>query len=308
MSFSLIAWGIFYLITGSVLSYYLFFKGNLIEKKVNWLRESFVKKVTNLNISWEDQLKSVATFFFNLVEALIVVLFIQQFYFGHFKVPTGSMIPHIIPGDHYVVNMLQHKFLGFKRGRTYVFKQPKTDIMFCKRMVALPGEIVKIGFDGKLYINDEAVNLPATYISNMNAKPSLIMHREWTVPKKGDEVSLDFAVFSIEDKDGVSMVDLDRMKKMYEKDKKVLNKIIHVEMAQLTLNDTFETGIILDDEVLGKLILQDKAKLEEDYFFFLGDNTQGSNDSRYWGFAAKSKIKGSLLLRIWPLDRVGIAY
>lgn len=37
----------------------------------------------------------------------------------------------------------------------------------------------------------------------------------------------------------------------------------------------------------------------------MGDNTDNSQDSRYFGYVKKSRIQGSLFLRWFPLNRIG---
>ena len=52
---------------------------------------------------------------------------------------------------------------------------------------------------------------------------------------------------------------------------------------------------------------QDKGvKVPPDYFFFLGDNSANSKDSRYWGYVPRKYIIGKAFLRFWPLWRVGL--
>ena len=40
------------------------------------------------------------------------------------------------------------------------------------------------------------------------------------------------------------------------------------------------------------------------YYFFLGDNSASSRDSRYWGFLPESKIIGRAFVIFWPPRRV----
>ena len=45
-------------------------------------------------------------------------------------------------------------------------------------------------------------------------------------------------------------------------------------------------------------------KVPPGHYFFLGDNSASSRDSRYWGFLPESKIIGRAFLIYWPPKRV----
>ena len=47
------------------------------------------------------------------------------------------------------------------------------------------------------------------------------------------------------------------------------------------------------------------VRIPADSYFFLGDNTEHSDDSRHWGFVPAKNIFGRALVVFWPLDRVG---
>lgn len=49
-----------------------------------------------------------------------------------------------------------------------------------------------------------------------------------------------------------------------------------------------------------------KIKVPEGKYYMLGDNTQNSYDSRYWGFADKSSFIGEPYIRVWPISRFGL--
>jgi signal peptidase I len=49
-----------------------------------------------------------------------------------------------------------------------------------------------------------------------------------------------------------------------------------------------------------------KINVPKDNYFVLGDNSEKSKDSRYWGFVPKENILGKAFLIYWPLNRIRI--
>lgn len=104
--------------------------------------------------------------------AVILALFIRTFVVQAFKIPSGSMKPTLLVGDHILVNKFIYgvkiPFTGItlipvkdpKRGDIVVFKfpeDPKKD--FIKRVIAVPGDRVQIR-NKKVYINDKPMEDP----------------------------------------------------------------------------------------------------------------------------------------------------
>ena len=97
--------------------------------------------------------------------AVILALFIRTFVIQAFKIPSGSMIPTLMVGDHILVNKfiygikipLVNKTLvpisTPKRNDVIVFIYPVDKSKdFIKRVIGLPGETLKM-VDRKIYIN-----------------------------------------------------------------------------------------------------------------------------------------------------------
>jgi signal peptidase I len=117
--------------------------------------------------------KSVAREYFeSIVIAVILALFIRTFVVQAFKIPTGSMEPNLLIGDHLLVNKfvfgptatgLEHALLPIgtiKRGDVIVFKYPEEpDRDFIKRVIGLPGETLELR-DKKVYVNGTPLDEP----------------------------------------------------------------------------------------------------------------------------------------------------
>ena len=61
-----------------------------------------------------------------------------------------------------------------------------------------------------------------------------------------------------------------------------------------------------DDTLFLKLLKGETLTLDKNYYIAMGDNTTNSLDSRFFGYVSEDRIKGKLLLRWWPLNRLGL--
>ena len=99
-----------------------------------------------------------------LIVALIVA---RGFIYKPFKIPTGSMQPTLIPGDHIICNKTVSGE-DAKRGDVIVFYYPEDKRkVFTSRVAALPGASVEVK-QHKLFINGEYIE--EDYISLTDEK------------------------------------------------------------------------------------------------------------------------------------------
>ena len=111
-------------------------------------------------------------YFESIVIAVILALFIRTFVVQAFKIPTGSMEPNLLVGDHLLVNKfvfsptssaVERALLPtreVRRGDIVVFKfpaDPERD--FIKRVIGLPGETVELK-NRRIHINGRPLDEP----------------------------------------------------------------------------------------------------------------------------------------------------
>ncbi len=111
--------------------------------------------------------------------ALILALIIRTFAVQAFKIPSGSMIPTLLIGDHLLVNKIVYgtpvdiPFTSItlfhmpglrqpQRDEVIVFKYPEDPTRdFIKRVIAVGGDTVQ-EIDKKIYVNGKLVDEPFT--------------------------------------------------------------------------------------------------------------------------------------------------
>jgi signal peptidase I len=105
-------------------------------------------------------------------QAVILALFVRTFVAEAYKIPTTSMVPTLLVGDHLVVNKLVYRptlspvekslspTRSIRRGDIIVFRspiEPETNVV--KRVIGLPNERLRIE-QKKVFINDEVLDEP----------------------------------------------------------------------------------------------------------------------------------------------------
>src|SRR5262252_308604 len=107
----------------------------------------------------------------SLLVTVILALFGTTFIVQAFKIPSASMEPTLLIGDHLLVNKFifggtgawYEKLLPYRplqRGDIIVFKYPyENHPHFVKRVIGMPGDRIRI-VDQQLYINGRVVNEP----------------------------------------------------------------------------------------------------------------------------------------------------
>ena len=122
--------------------------------------------------------------------AILLALFIRTFVVQAFKIPSGSMLPTLMIGDHLLVNKfiygIRVPFSGKvlvplkdpKSGDIIVFKFPKDrSIDYIKRVVGVPGDKIEVK-NKKLYRNGEPANDPYAHYTSTVVLPGSVSPKD----------------------------------------------------------------------------------------------------------------------------------
>lgn len=208
-----------------------------------------------------------------IIIAVILALVIRAFVVQAFKIPSGSMIPTLLVGDHILVN----KFIyGLKppltEKRFFVFSSPKKgDII----VFEFPGDKEKDGCKGL------SKSIPARFNKVSKTKnPFDLMGGDCR-----DFIKRVIAVGgdTVEIKDKVVYVNGHTLSEPYK-----IHSDNIVFGADVTTRDNFGPITI----PLNK-------------FFVMGDNRDNSHDGRFWGTVDIGDIKGRAFIIYWSWDSMG---
>lgn len=250
-------------------------------------------------------------FYLCLLAILWVV--IQVFCFTSFRIPSDSMEPALLPGDHIIVNKMVggarlfdifaslnkedvtiHRlpgFSSFKRNDVLVFNYPypvrkdsiSFDIMkyYVKRCIGLPGDTLEIR-NGYFHINGVGHPLGnltmQEFISNLSDSVDhrIVMRAYPRDPGIGWTIK-DFGPFPIPAKGQQVLMDSTNWLLYYP--------LMHWEQKQRPVMK--EDGqVYIGDSLITSYCF------ENNYYFMGGDKSKNSQDSRYWGVLPEEFIVG----------------
>ncbi len=218
----------------------------------------------------------------SIVIAIVLAFIMRQFVVQAFKIPSGSMEETLQIGDHILVNKFLYRFSSPKLADVIVFKYPWEDNRdFIKRIVAVPGDRIEIR-NKEVLVNGEPIKEP--YVAPDPRRTRPYRFGPLPVPKKGDEV------------------EIRADKRLY-----INGESVAIPKGMFRPNDhepslsgfqTFYRGLFPNKGVTLDRPVK-PFKVDQDYYFTLGDNRNNSKDGRYWGFVKNDRIKGKAFFIYW---------
>ena len=149
-------------------------------EKSNNLPEEIHDENTNDEVYEKGFLGKAALFFLELIKiailAGITIFVIRYFLFKPFYVKGQFMEPNFYEHDYLIIDEITYRFRLPERGEVVVLKSPVSTDYYLKRVIALPGERVKIE-NGKVIIynesNPKGLILDESYLNDMDTSGSI---------------------------------------------------------------------------------------------------------------------------------------
>jgi signal peptidase I len=247
-------------------------------------RESIEKLVAkyvepNEKSAWREYAESIGI-------AVILALFLRGFVVEAFKIPTGSMIPTLLVGDHLFVNKFIFGIrIPFTQHYVTHFEEPAR------------GDVVVFTFpadEAKEYL---ATQSPAkrTCIDQQSLESEKDMIKR-IVGTEGD---------TIEVKKNQLIVNGEPVKRTFLR-KEVTGNYMHpyeiLERETLPNGDSYTVRFRGGGHEFGPV------KVKPDHVFVMGDNRDNSSDGRCWGQVPKENIKGRAIVIWWSVGPDGIRW
>lgn len=153
-----------------------------------WKIAALIGLLASLRIAWGLWRRAPGRAFMvelldsGMIAFLLVFLLIRPFVVQSFFIPSGSMIPTLVPGDRILVNKFVYRMNPPRRGDVVVFDAPPQALRgdsrkdFVKRLIGMAGDRIQVKADDGVYINGKRLLEP-----NDIARPNY----NWPVDEDG---------------------------------------------------------------------------------------------------------------------------
>jgi signal peptidase I len=243
---------------------------------------------------------------------VFVFLIIRPFFLQAFLIPSGSMWPALHVNDFIVANKLVYRYSEPKREDIVVFRPPaeatsnnpeqrdpetgEVRVDYIKRLIGVPGDVVELR-EGQLFRNGKPYEEPYKQYTQC------VQWRlgDCVIFRPVDDVTqahMTKASFKLVEHEG-AIIPLNYT----QYDANSQNPVAGLDgMQPYAVASKFW---VLDQEDARNLAAQEPQPVPAGYFLMMGDNRNGSFDSRGWGLVPRDSIIGRSEFIWFPFSRWG---
>ncbi|MGC8903257.1 MAG: signal peptidase I [Fervidobacterium sp.] len=284
------------------------------------------KKLERTNKSKKIIRETIITLIYAIVAATIIRLYV----FETMLVPTPSMVPTINVGDRLFVEKITYSAREPQIGEIVVFYTPfpderaqqmlrafdkfmdafspkefKGSVKYVKRLVAKEGDILTLKqVNGKwnLFVNGEVPE----HLKNVDYEPDGIFKypKLWNYlieasKLKNNKDQYRAYLFTLAQKEGNELANI------------VFSILGGLEPVPYGIDySVYVTRYLEPNNInISEYVWEENGqvyiKVPKGFYFFMGDNSPQSLDSRYFGFVPKCAVIGRPILRVWPIGAFG---
>jgi signal peptidase I len=220
-----------------------------------------------------------------------------------FKIPSSSMYPTLIIGDHIMVEKVSKHWHAPERGEVVLFTQPCRDVTYVKRIIARGGDTVEVRC-GAVYLNGTRV--PASRVAPKVVYQDIDDRQRWyPVEASRYRQTIGVHTFDTFHPAGVPYQESPTRGDFPSRARPFV--------PGCTQGEFYEQPRIADPPPNGTFV-ETKAEsaanacepqlhyvVPPGTLFMMGDNRDNANDSRFWGVVRESAVIGRVV-GIWLSD------
>lgn len=241
-----------------------------------------------------------------LAIAGILAVLVMSFVTVRMHVPTESMVPAIEPRDSFFVDRITYSFRDPVPGDIVVFWH--TDKVLVK---TVDEDLVDFGVvpgDRLVAVNGKAIYSSSGVDALLQQMPE---GTDITLQLSGiPSIPVGSRTADVQSLEDLGITLKDRRIRYVKRLIAVGGQTVHIRSGNIYVDGEQLTGAAFDrsysstDPRMGFAVTP--TDVPAGYWLVLGDNTNNSWDSRYWGFVNEKDFIGEPFLRVWPLNRFSL--
>ena len=237
---------------------------------------------------------------------LAVVLIVRSFIIEPFNIPSSSMVPTLYTGDFVAVNKFDY---GIRLPLTYtkvldtgspehgdvaVFRYPNNPkIYYIKRIIGLPGDTVSYD-NGQLSVNGEPIpNQRVDY--HVDSALTDQLYTPTKDPNNSD-------VWRMSPEDAVAQAQAEERTARYYQEQLGAHTYLRRYLGSEFQYNAYSSFLQQKVTQEGSWSVQ----VPEGNYFVMGDNSDRSEDGRFWGFVPDANLAGKAVY-IWMHKKPGLS-